>query len=82
MKIKHILQFQSYRNFLGVQRKLKGLPYKLKIKTQKLVVSPVDNVIDYDGHPFTIGLNDKILQDFFLRLYTIEYETTLRILPA
>ncbi len=83
----YTFKFENYQDFLAYRRKLKGTPfmtrgYKYTEKIEKCVVSPVEHIIDYDGHPFTIGLNDKILQDFFLRLYTIEYETTLRILPA
>ena len=79
---KYVIKFQNYHNFLSYKRKLKGMPYKYTESTRKCVVSPVDNVIDYDGEPFKIGVYDKYLQDFFIRLYTIKYETELRILPA
>ena len=79
---KYKIQFQNYHNFLAHKRKLKGMPYKFTESTGKCVVSPVKDIVDYDGTPFTIGLRDKVLQDFFLRLYTIQYETKLRILPA
>ena len=76
------IQFQNYHNFLAYRRKLKGTPYKFIESTKKCVVSPIKDIVDYDGSPFTIGLRDKELQDFFVRLYTIEYETKTRILPA
>ena len=79
---RYIVEFQNYKNFQAFKRKLKGMPYKYVESTRKCVVSPVKNVIDYEGEPFKIGMHDKELQDFFLRLYSIKYETTLRILPA
>ena len=82
MKFKYNLQFQNYQNFLAKKRQLKGTPYKYTENIRKCVVSPVKNIIDYEGEPFKIGRNDIELQDFFLRLYSIKYETTLRILPA
>ena len=82
MKFKHNLQFQNYQNFLAKKRQLKGTPYKYTENIRKCAVAPISEVLDYEGEPFTIGLNDNVLQDFFLRLYSIKYETTLRILPA
>lgn len=75
-------QFQNYHNFLAYKKKLKGTPYKYTEKTQKLVTSPVENIVDYDGVPFQLSSRDKTMVDFFTGLYTIEYETTLRILPV
>ena len=76
------VQFMNYRNFQAYRRKLKGTPYKWTESTRKCVVSPIKNVVDYKGSPFTLGLRDKEPQDFFIGLYTIEYKTELRILPA
>ena len=82
MKNNYKIEFQNYHNFLAYKRKLKDMPYKFTEKTRKCVLSPVRDIVDYDGIPFTIGLMDKELQDFFVRLYCIEYQTELRILPA
>ena len=82
MKTQYNLKFQNYRNFLAKKRELKGTPYKWTESTRKCVVSPIKNVVDYKGSPFTLGLRDKEPQDFFIGLYTIEYKTELRILPA
>ena len=82
MKTQYNLKFQNYRNFLAKKRELKGTPYKYTETTRKFAVVPVEGVVDYEGEPFTIGLNDKTPRDFFMRLYCIRYETTLRILPA
>ena len=81
-KNKYIVQFQNYRNFQAYKKELKGTPHKYVESTKKCVVSPIRNVVDYDGEPFTIGIDSRTLQDFFIRLYTIEYETKLRILSA
>ena len=78
----HKIQFQNYRNFQAYKRKLKGMPYKYVESTKKCEVSPIKDVVDYDGNPFTIGFHDKTKLDFFIRLYTIEYKTKIRILPG
>ena len=67
---------------MAYRKKMKGMPYKWSEKTQKCKVSPVRDVVDYDGNPFTLGINDKTKVDFFVRLYTIEYPTNIRILPG
>ena len=69
MKIQYNLKFQNYRNFLAKKRELKGTPYKYTESTRKFAVVPVEGVVDYEGEPFTIGLNDKTPREFFMRLY-------------
>ena len=83
----YTFKFENYQDFLAYRRKLKGTPfmtrgYKYTEKIEKCVISPVKDVVGYKGQPLTLGFRETELQDWFPRLYTIEYETKTRILPA
>ena len=87
----YTFKFENYQDFLAYRRKLKGTPfmtrgYKYTEKIEKCVLSPVKDVVGYSGTPLKQNLiekrNNADPEDWFPRLYTIKYQTTLGILPA
>ena len=80
MKIKTEKIFSNYKNYLKERRELNSIYKKFKEKTKQCAVEYVDLVEDCEEEGFTMAF-DKRPINFFPRLYYINYETNLRILP-
>ena len=80
MKIKTEKIYSNYHNFLKEKKKLKSIYIQFSEKTRQCAVEYADRVIDHDGEGFLMYRDTRPV-DFFKRLYHINYESELRILP-
>ena len=80
--IDHVYKYQYRKNFLDKRRYLRDMKIKYTEERKVWVVEFIDQVNDYTGDGFIIDKNTPELVDHFPTMYTLKYQSKLRILPA
>ena len=81
-KINHVYKCQHRENFLKKRQELRDFYIKYTEEREVWVVEFIDEVNDYTGDGFIIDKNTPELVDHFPTMYTLKYQSKLRILPA
>ena len=80
--IDHVYKYQYRKNFLDKRRYLRDMKIKYTEERKVWGVEFIDEVNDYTGDGFIIDKNTPELVDHFPTMYTLKYQSKLRILPA
>ena len=80
--IDHVYKYQYRKNFLDKRRYLRDMKIKYTEERKVWVVEFIDEVDDNTGEGFIIHRHTPELVDHFPTMYTLKYQSKLRILPA
>jgi len=79
-KNNHHLLFQHKKNWKDKVATLKFFGIKHEAEILQFSYNPTKDVCDYNGSPIYNRMGEPM--DLFSRLYSVKYQTKLRILPA
>ena len=83
MKItNHVYKYQYRANFLKHRKQLRTCHINYTEDKKDWKVEFIKDMTDYEGKGFQLSSRDPELVDYFPTVYTLKFQSKLRILPA
>tara|TARA_R100000808_G_C2123241_1_gene134063 strand:- start:710 stop:961 length:252 start_codon:yes stop_codon:yes gene_type:complete len=80
--INHVYKYKDRKNFLKHRNQLRACHIDYTEDKKIWKVEYIKDVSDYKGKGFQITSRDPELVDYFPTVYTLKFQSKLRILPA